>query len=172
MWTPAGSGVTFKMKVKLSSNADQWAGFALSTSASMQNSSVTSCLMTSSGTSFVPENSYNAVSGRTNTVVSNPTDGLTGTSASYTSSILTCELTRSNTNSDPEVFDLTTDYYILFAKGTITGGTKDQHSFTDKTSSVVDFQATKDLAGGVAMIKPFTSILIMLSVFQIVLFSM
>ncbi|CAC5369240.1 unnamed protein product [Mytilus coruscus] len=71
MWTPAGSGVTFKMKVKLSSNADQWAGFALSTSASMQNSSVTSCLMTSSGTSFVPENSYNAVSGRTNTVVSN-----------------------------------------------------------------------------------------------------
>ncbi|XP_071129887.1 putative ferric-chelate reductase 1 [Mytilus edulis] len=171
-WMSSGSGVNFKMKASLSTNADQWAGFGISTSASMQNASVTSCLMTSSGASFNPENSYNAASGNTNSVVSSPLNGLTATGATYADNILTCELSRTNTNSDAEVFDLTTDYYILFAKGTLSGGTKNQHTFTDKTAVLVSFQATQDLAGGVAIIKPFTSILIMLSVSQIVLFSM
>ncbi|CAG2198395.1 unnamed protein product [Mytilus edulis] len=207
-WMSSGSGVNFKMKASLSTNADQWAGFGISTSASMKlhcillntslplfpqennnfactqiymtsfiltfdaSVSVTSCLMTSSGASFNPENSYNAASGNTNSVVSSPLNGLTATGATYADNILTCELSRTNTNSDAEVFDLTTDYYILFAKGTLSGGTKNQHTFTDKTAVLVSFQATQDLAGGVAIIKPFTSILIMLSVSQIVLFSM
>lgn len=34
-WMSSGSGVTFKMKAVLSTNADQWAGFGISTSASM-----------------------------------------------------------------------------------------------------------------------------------------
>ncbi|XP_063444254.1 uncharacterized protein LOC134724876 [Mytilus trossulus] len=169
-WMSSGSGVSFKMKASLSSSADQWAGFGISTSASMQNASVSACLMTSG--SLAPENSYNAASGNANSAVSNPTLGLSGLSADFTNNIMTCELTRSNTNADPEVFDLTTDYYILFAKGTVSGGTKNQHTFTDKTNVLVDFQSTQDLAGGVAVIKPFTSILIMLSVSQIVLFSM
>ncbi|VDI68336.1 Hypothetical predicted protein [Mytilus galloprovincialis] len=175
MWTPAGSdGVHFSIKVSFSSFAHQWAAFAISTSKSMQNASATSCIVNSTGIPFLPENSYNAVSGHTNTIVTNPLDGLSDNSASYSNyNILTCALTRNNTNSDPQVFDLMTDYYILFAKGPATKeGTKLQHYFTATTDELVDFQSTKDLAGGVAMIKPFTSILIMLSVSQIVLFSM
>lgn len=34
-WMSSGSSVTFKMKASLASNADQWAGFGISTSASM-----------------------------------------------------------------------------------------------------------------------------------------
>ncbi|CAG2198396.1 unnamed protein product [Mytilus edulis] len=176
MWKPVVSGVTFTMKVALSSDDDQWAGFGFSTSASMQDSSVTSCLMTNSAQLFTPENSYNMAGQKINMVVTHPTNGLTDTSASYNNGILTCSLTRNNTNSDPKVFDLTPDYYILFARGAISGGNKEKHSFTAKSSSVVDFQSTKDLSGGsasdVAMIKPFKSILVMLSVSAIVLFSM
>ncbi|CAC5369233.1 unnamed protein product [Mytilus coruscus] len=71
MWTPAGSGVHFSIKVSFPSNANQWAAFAISTSKSMQDSSVTSCIVNSTGIPFAPENSYNAASGNTNTVVSN-----------------------------------------------------------------------------------------------------
>ncbi|XP_071129888.1 putative ferric-chelate reductase 1 [Mytilus edulis] len=171
-WMSYGSSVTFTIKASLTSNADQWAGFGISTSASMQNASVTSCLMTNNSVVFSAENSYNAASGNTNAVVSNPQAGILTIGATYANNILTCELTRINTNSDAEVFDLTTDYYILFAKGTLSGGTKNQHTFTDKTDVLVDFQSTQDLTGGVAIIKPFTSILFMLNVSQIVLFSM
>ncbi|XP_052093207.1 uncharacterized protein LOC127729414 isoform X2 [Mytilus californianus] len=126
--------------------------------------------MTSTGTSFIIENSYNAASGRTNTVVSNSTYGLTGTSGSYSGNILGCGLTRSNTNSDPKVFDLTNDYYIMFARGTVTGGNKDKHSVTDRTSLKVDLQSTIDIVGGgVEKIEPFKSIMIMLSLSRIIM---
>ncbi|XP_071150759.1 uncharacterized protein [Mytilus edulis] len=167
-----GLGVDFTIKAKLSSTDDQWVGFGISQSPTMQDSSVTSILMTNNSNMMVPENSYNLPSGNENSVVSPSVGGLTNPVATYSDGILTASLTRSNTNSNPRVFDLTTNYYVLFAKGTILGGEKRQHFFTDKTDELVDFQSTQDLAGGVAIIKPFTSILIMLCVSQIVLFSM
>ncbi|VDI13731.1 Hypothetical predicted protein [Mytilus galloprovincialis] len=174
MWKPAVSGVTFTMKSHYHQMTTN--GQVSILTASMQDSSVTSCLMTNSAQLFTPENSYNMAGQKINMVVTHPTNGLTDTSASYNNGILTCSLTRSNKNSDPKVFDLTPDYYILFARGTISGGNKEKHSFTAKSSSVVDFQSTKDLSVGsasdVAMIKPFKSILVMLSVSTIVLFSM
>lgn len=37
--------------------------------------------------------------------------------------MVTCSFTRTNENADPEVFDLQTDFYIMFAKGPIRDGT-------------------------------------------------
>jgi hypothetical protein len=37
--------------------------------------------------------------------------------AAYSNSVLNCTFDRTITNSDNQVFDLSNDYYILYAKG-------------------------------------------------------
>jgi hypothetical protein len=46
-----------------------------------------------------------------------PTNGLSSLTATYSNSVLTCTFDRAITNSDNQVFDLSIDYYILYAKG-------------------------------------------------------
>jgi hypothetical protein len=46
-----------------------------------------------------------------------PTNGLSSLMAAYSNSVLTCTFDRTITNSDNQVFDLSNDYYILYAKG-------------------------------------------------------
>ena len=142
-WTNGTTAVTFTIQVELDTNADQYGAFGLSSSRSMEEASVTACIMTDSGGTFNYANSYNAA-GYSRSPITSPTNGLSSLMAAYSNSVLTCTFDRTITNSDNKVFDLSIDYYILYAKG--SGGIT-QHTASDRAvSSVkVDLQSNTDL---------------------------
>lgn len=153
-WTSDSTAVNFTIQVELSSNADQYGAVGLSTSPqSMGDTSVTSCLMTNSNSAFTVQNSYNT--GRTNTPIApNPTDGLSGTTGSYIGNLFTCSFARTIANSNSQVFNLNNDYYILYARGTVSGGnTIQQHAPSGRSFSAVkvDLQSLTNVCAGVDM---------------------
>ncbi|XP_052092384.1 ferric-chelate reductase 1-like [Mytilus californianus] len=144
-WLSGKTSTEFTIQATLSTNTDHYVCVGLSSTQTMDDASVSSCLMTNSG-SFSYENSYN--DGHHNILVTNPTNGLSDLVHFYANNIINCTFKRTNSNTDAKVFDLTTNFYMMFAQGKTSGGKKLKHDKYSLSSQKVDLKSVAEVGQG------------------------
>ncbi|XP_076094521.1 ferric-chelate reductase 1-like [Mytilus galloprovincialis] len=144
-WLSGNTSTEFTIQATLSTNTDHYVCFGLSPTQTMGDASVSSCLMSNSG-SFSYENSYNH--GHHNILVTNPTNGLSNLVHYYVNNIVTCTFNRTNSNTDAKVFDLNTNFYMMYAQGKTSGGIKSKHHTYSLSSEKVDLKSVAEVGQG------------------------
>ncbi|XP_045189026.2 putative ferric-chelate reductase 1 isoform X2 [Mercenaria mercenaria] len=161
------------------SETDPYCAIGLSSNTKMGDDSVFECLSTS-GTAQVYV-SYN--SGYSNSRLDQNQYGLSSITTSYSNGLLTCNFKRKKTftlaagrkkraaTSSSTYFDMNSDWYLLYAYGTNSGGTIGKHTSAPLVSTVTaDFQSVEDISA-TAIKRPLIKAHGILMVFAWVLFS-
>ncbi|KAL3869813.1 hypothetical protein ACJMK2_042447 [Sinanodonta woodiana] len=141
-WQHLGTHVQFEVKKKTEATADHWVAIGFSDDRMMGVDSVIECI-TESGVVKVYQ-SYNLENYR-NVRLAEPSVGLSNVLGSLQDGIFSCSFTRENNpKNEMEIFDLQSDWYLIFANGRAIHGTKLPHEFTvlPAVSEIkVDFQS-------------------------------
>ncbi|KAJ8315683.1 hypothetical protein KUTeg_007833 [Tegillarca granosa] len=146
-WQDSNTNTEFEISTSLVPQGDVWAGIALSTDSTMGSDSVMSCLVKNDVVSV--EHSYN--DGKDNQPISNVNQGLTFTSGSRQNGVVRCNFLRAKSvNGEPKIFDLNTDWIILFATGPLdqSGRILKHRAIPVPSAQAADFQTTEDLGAG------------------------
>ncbi|KAL3878437.1 hypothetical protein ACJMK2_030787 [Sinanodonta woodiana] len=172
-WANKENSIYFEMKAKIPASDNYWISMGFSSDTEMGDDSVADCSL-ESGTVKV-YSSYNP--GKSNSLLDNPTYGVTGTGGKFENGILTCSFDRIKTanlvssgkrkkraaSSSATFFDLNQDWYLMFALGSGTAASKRQHSTSPKVSQKkADLQSVEDLtaAATVSLVKVHGSMMI------------
>ncbi|KAK3595291.1 hypothetical protein CHS0354_010901 [Potamilus streckersoni] len=141
-WQDFGTHIRFEVKKKMDTATDNWVAIGFSDDRIMGVDSVIECI-SESGVVKVYQ-SYNLENYR-NVRLVEPSVGLSDEIGSLRDGILSCSFTRENkAKNEKEIFDLQSDWYLMFANGRAIQGMKLPHDFTFKppvSEIMVDFQS-------------------------------
>ncbi|WAR03137.1 FRRS1-like protein [Mya arenaria] len=145
-----GGGDDLDLTLTCIGTGDKYCAIGLSSDSKMASASVIECVSTSSTPAVYV--SYNT--GYSNSRLSQNQLGLTLTSSSHTNGIFTCTFKRKKTATlasasvadSTKYFDMNSDWTLLYAYGSSSGGSIQQHSSNPCASlETADFQSSDDV---------------------------
>ncbi|OWF46377.1 putative ferric-chelate reductase 1 homolog isoform X2 [Mizuhopecten yessoensis] len=145
-WKEVGDSIEFTLKAEVTTEGFIAIGF--SDDNKMGSDSAIGCVNT--GGSVQVLNSFNAAGAKFNQPIPNNKLGLSSESGSVANGLFTCSFTRKTLSTDNQIYSLNNDYYILLAKGPVSGTALGRHDLTNLplvSAQMADFQSTTDLTG-------------------------
>ncbi|WAR22701.1 FRS1L-like protein [Mya arenaria] len=126
-----GATVDFSLHLNLDKHPEfrnQWIALGLSSDASMGDDSVTECVQTGDAEATLAK-SWNTGSPLNNIPLpdaSNKTEGLSAMSRTVTDGVLMCSYSQTKVSTKQELYDLNTDWHLLVATGSSSGGRSEE----------------------------------------------
>ncbi|XP_076076307.1 uncharacterized protein LOC143047196 isoform X3 [Mytilus galloprovincialis] len=148
-WQKNGDYILFEIAEEIASTTDnRWIAIGFSGDQEMGATSVIMCEHKTSGDSFVM--GYNDGYTFKDLTVNGKSSLIKDASLTVTGNVMRCSLQRAINSTDPQVYDLNSQWYVLMGNGPIISGTPIKHEQSPKaTSSKVNVQEFSKVEGGV-----------------------
>ncbi|XP_069126728.1 uncharacterized protein [Argopecten irradians] len=125
-WRNRDNVIDFELRSRVDSTSDRWMAVGFSDDGNMGTDSVAECIMENGFLEV--QHSYNH-DDKTNHVLAEPGIGISNAEGRLENGLFTCRFTREKSvPGHTNIFDLNSDYHLMFAEGQVENGKKSRHS--------------------------------------------